>query len=172
MAAGSLSSCISWEDPTRLDFVVGISVEREKRPTDFVQNKFQFCQTLYIGGTYNIMGEAYARITRPVLNNNVHRIVLGMLMFKNVFGKSRPERANSGNPSFHRVHELNSLASNVLLLRILLLCRSRAYSSAPRERNFESFELVYYILFILSYVFFYSHDVPFVRLICLSDCFD
>lgn len=97
--ASSSSSCISWEDPPRLYFGFRSGAKKDRaRESKRNVRLAERCRYLSWG------------ILRPVLNNNVHRIVLGMLMFKNVFGKSRPERANSGNPSFHRVHELNSLA--------------------------------------------------------------
>lgn len=96
--AASLS-CSSWEYPPRLDFGFRSGSKRDSARKS--KTNFRFAERCrYLSWD----------ITRPVLNNNVHRIVLGMLMFKNVFGKSRPKRTNSGNPSFHRVHELNSLA--------------------------------------------------------------
>lgn len=83
------SSCSSWEYPPRLDFGFRSGSKRDSARKS--KTNFRFAERCrYLSWD----------ITRLVLNNNVHWIVLGMLMFKNVFVKSRPNERIPEIPRF------------------------------------------------------------------------
>jgi len=119
------SSSISWKDPPRLDFCFRLGVKKDRMRKSKINFRFsERCRYL------SRVGKACTRITSPVLNNNAHRIVLGMLMFKKCIREESP-----GTSEFRK--SLISLCIRIKFARVstltyyyyylfLLLCRSHA----------------------------------------------